>query len=146
MPKAWLYMFALALPFIFRVLLVDLSAHNFLWYQGYEHAYDIFSRLSVNQVFLDIIGNWGLPAFLVVVISYWMIDYDEDAINAQFLITPLGYTVFALIGTAVKDMGINDWHIFINYPLIIIPLGYMYIFLWVILAWILEKIGLVASH
>lgn len=145
MPKAWLYVFALVLPVILRVLLVELGMHEWFWYNGYENAYNVLARLRVSPLFLALIGGWALPVYVITVISYWVMDYDDETIGMQFALLPLGYVPFAIAADILKHMAFNP-AVLITYPFVIIPFGYLYIAMWFVLIWILAKLRIVAEH
>lgn len=145
MPRAWLYVFALVLPVILRLLLVELGMHEWFWYNGYPETYNVLARLRVNELFMTLVGGWPLPVFVVTAITYWVIDYDDETIGMQFALLPLGYVPFAIAADILKNMAFNA-SVLITYPLVIVPIGYIYIFIWFVLIWILEKLRIVSSH
>ena len=142
MPKTWVYIFALILPIILRVLLVNTSLDTWFWYHGYPNVYKFLAALAVNQIFLTYIGGWALPIFVVTMIGYWMIESEDEVVSSQFLLVPIAYVPFSLVVTMVATMNV-DIRLFYIQPLTIIPLGYVYVFMWIIILWVLEKIGIV---
>ena len=142
MPKTWMYMFALVLPLIFRVLLLHTPMLNWLWYQGYPETYKMLSPLTINAPFLMYIGGWAYPIFVATMFGYWLIEHDDDAVASQFLLLPIAYVPFSIAVTMISRLQ-ADFTLFYVQPLVIIPIGYIYVIFWVVLLWILEKIKLV---
>lgn len=135
MPKNWLYYIALILPLALRVLLLNTNFTDWLWYHGYKDSYYFFSELSVNPRFLQFIGGWPLPVFIITVISFWTIEAaqseDDEALAHQFLLLPLLYVPFTVIGDFLVTLQFHPVNLF-THPVVIIPFGYMYIFIWVV--------------
>ena len=142
MPKYWVYYVAVLLPVIFRLIILNTGFVNWLWYQGYEQQYYFFSSLAINPIFLEMIANWALALFALLVIAYWIVEEDKDSIGKQFLLLPLVYVPFCIVGAMLTNFAI-DVSMFIRHPLVIIPFGYIYIFPWVIIVWLLEKLRIV---
>ena len=143
MPKTWVYILALIIPLVFRVLILNTPMLSWLWYHGYPGLYNALSPLTINKPFLTFIGGWALPIFVVTMIGYWMMETEDEIISSQFLLVPIAYVPFSIVVTMVSTMNV-DFHLFYVHPLIIIPIGYVYIMLWVFLIWILEKLGIVS--
>ena len=143
MPKTWIYIFALVLPLIFRVLLLNSPMLSWLWYHGYPETYTFLNNLTINQPFLTFIGGWALPIFVVTIIGYWLIESEDEVISSQFLLVPIAYVPFSLAVTMISNMRV-DFSLFYIHPLVIVPIGYVYIIFWVVLIWILEKLRIVA--
>jgi hypothetical protein len=141
MPKTWLYYFALVLPLIFRVLMLNTDFINWVWYGGYQQTYNFLAALKVQPQFLTFIGGWPLPVFILTVICWWQMD-DDDGIPAQFLLLPLAYVPFTIVGDILLTAHFDETNLYIH-PLVIIPIGYVYVFAWTIFIWLLEKLRLV---
>lgn len=142
MPKTWLYFIALTLPLIFRVLLLDIGVVEWFWYHGYENTYYFLRDLRANSYFQEYWGDWPLPIFVMTVIVYWMADFDEEAISRQFLLLPIVYVPFSVIGTMLVSREFDVTLLYLH-PLVLIPTGYLYILPWVVFVWVFDKLGLV---
>jgi len=142
MPKTWLYFIALILPLVVRVLILNTGFVDWLWYQHHEGAYRLLSELKTQPQFLAFIGGWPLPVFIVTIICWWNIEEGDDAIPAQFLLLPLAYVPFTIIGDALVTGTFEESNLYIH-PLVILPIGYIYVFTWTIFIWVLDKLRLV---
>lgn len=142
MPRTWIYYIALALPLVFRVLILNTGFVEWLWYHDHQDAYYALSNLSVNETFLEFIGGWALPVFIITVYSYWTIDQDVDAISSQFLMLPIVYVPFTIVANILTHWTF-DGSLFYIHPLIVIPAGYVYVFPWVAFVWVFSKLRLV---
>lgn len=143
MPKTWVYIFSLLLPVIFSLLVVRTPFVDWLWYNGYPELYNTLALLKINAVFLTYMGSWALPIFVATAIGYWMMETEDEIISSQYLLVPIAYVPFSLVVTMVANMQVDFTWFYIQ-PLVIIPAGYVYIFMWIIIIWVLEKIKLVA--
>jgi hypothetical protein len=142
MPRNWLYFFALVLPLIARVLVLNTEIPEWFWYHEHPDAYYFLAALRVHPQFLQFIGGWPLPVFVVSVIAWWTMDDRDEDIPSQFLLLPMVYAVFAIIGDVLVTAEFKPTNLY-TFPLIIIPIGYMYIIPWAILIRVLEKVRLV---
>jgi hypothetical protein len=128
---------------IFSLLVVRTPFVDWLWYNGYPELYNKLALLKINAVFLTYMGSWALPIFVATAIGYWMMETEDEIISSQYLLVPIAYVPFSLVVTMVANMQV-DFTWFYIHPLVIIPAGYVYIFMWIIIIWVLEKIKLVA--
>ncbi|NBX03285.1 MAG: hypothetical protein EBR02_04350 [Alphaproteobacteria bacterium] len=141
MPKTWLYIFALVLPLIFSGLLLHTGMLSWLWYNGYPETYTMLSPLTINVPFLTYLGGWAFPIFVATMCGYWIYEHEDDAVASQFLLVPIAYVPFSIAVTMISRMQ-ADFSLFYIQPLVIIPIGYMYVACWVFIIWILEKLRL----
>lgn len=141
MPKNWLYFIALVLPLAFSAILLYTPFLEWLWYQGHEDSYRMFSALSVQPRFLELMGGWPLPVFVITIFSYWLSE-DSDAIPDQFLMLPVIYVPFTVVGDALVTREIHMQNLYVH-PLLIIPAAYFYVFTWVIFIKVMAKLRLV---
>lgn len=140
MPKTWFYFIALFAPIIVRVLLLNTTFVEWLWYEGYHDAYYLLAKFRINPQFQQYIAGWPLPVFTITVCAYWMMN-DDQGIPDQFLMLPLAYVPFSIIGTVlVRGDFPSD---LIMQPLVIVPFGYIYVIIWVVFLWVMEKCRLV---
>lgn len=144
MPKAWIYYIALLLPLVIRLVLVNTLFLNWLWYAGYEEAYYYLSTLSVNPMFQEFAGVWPLTIFVGTVYTYWFMDEDYDAIPKQFLLLPLVYVPFSIIGTTLVNRAFEASMLF-THPIVIIFGGYLYVLPWVLFVWVFCKLHLLVD-
>jgi|GEM_PF-2566258 len=145
MPRSWMYFFALVFPILFRVLLLNLSLHEWFWYNDYKTVYQLLARLSVSELFLNLVAGWGYPVFVITIMSYWLMGAEDETVSQQFLLLPLAYVPFAMVADILINMEVNV-KIFYTYPFVIIPFGYIYVFFWIVVIWLLGKIRIVNSH
>jgi hypothetical protein len=134
MPKTWLYYIALCMPLLLRVLLLDTSFMSWLWYHDYKDSYYALSALSVNPSFVQFIGGWALPCFVITVMSFWLLESfhdDEDTLMHQFLLVPLMYIPFTIITDFIVTLNFNPMNLFAH-PVVIVPFGYIYIGIWLV--------------
>jgi hypothetical protein len=141
MDKKWLYIFALLLPVILRVLAIDTPLVESLMTLHYEAPARFFYALRLHPQFVLFVGGWPLPLFIACVVLYWLSANNENDMGVQFMLLPLIYAPFDITATFLY---INDWTFSFVFPhiLTIMAFGYPYIFAWTVLIWCLEKIGL----
>ncbi len=145
MRKTWLYYVALFMPLILRVLVLNTGFVDWLWYHQYTDSYYFFSNLSVNPSFLRFIGSWALPAFIVTVMSFWLMESnleDEDTITHQFLLLPIMYIPYSIIAEFIETLKFNGMNLFAH-PVMIIPFGYIYIGMWIVFIRVMERFKLI---
>lgn len=146
MPKTWLYYIALCMPLIMRVMIMNTTFTDWLWYHGYESSYYFFSNLSVNPTFLKFIGGWPLPVFVITVISFWTLEQsysdDEEVLEYQFWLLPIMYVPFTVIGDFLITRELHAMNLFAH-PVVIIPFGYMYVFMWSVFMRVMSRFRLV---
>ena len=142
MPKSWLCFIALLLPLGFSLLLLHTDFVNTLWYRQDYAAYNALNVLRAQPLFVKFTGNWPWWAFIATVFSYWMVDEDSENIPGQLLLLPIFYLPFAIFGDWIISGGflLDDLYI---YPMIILPVGYAYVIIWVLFMWFLDKLRLV---
>ena len=91
---------------------------------------------------LEFVGGWPLPVFVISAFIYWSNEDNEHDIGTQFLLLPLAFLPFSIIGTMLQEQAFNLSK-FMIYPLIIIPAGYMYVTPWVLFVYVFTKLKLV---
>jgi hypothetical protein len=142
MPRTWIYLIALVLPLALRLLLLNTSFLEWVWYQRYEEVYYFLSALSVNPMFLEFMQAWTLVVFTATVFFYWTTDLDDEAVASQFLLLPMIYVPFSIIGTWLSNLNFDPTLLY-SHPLIIIPVGYLYLLPWIVFVWVFSKLRLV---
>lgn len=141
MPKSWLYIFALILPLLIRLLTLSETVIDWFWYHQYTHLYTLLSALSVQPQFQQFVGGWPFPVFIITVFSYWIVG-DEEEITHQFLMLPIAYVPFTIFGDWLLSREIHESALYIH-PLVIIPAGYAYVLTWVLFVRMLDKMRLI---
>ena len=144
MPKAWIYYIAVFIPFVVSVVIAHTGFVEWLWYNGHEDAYYFWSALRVNPMFVDFVGGWPLPVFICTVLIYWSMEADADTMSKQFLLLPIVYVPFSIVGNALSRFTIDTSTLY-AYPLVLLPAGYLYILPWVCFIWIFTKLHLVTE-
>ncbi len=142
MPKSWLCFIALILPLAFRVLMLDTDFVNGLWYRQDFAAYNMLNALRAQPLFLEFIGGWPLPVFVVTVCCYWIMDEDSDSIPGQLLLLPIVYLPFTIIGDWLVSRQFHAADLYVH-PLVLLPVGYAYVLTWALFIRILDKLRLV---
>lgn len=144
MPRTWLYYIALLIPLIANLVFMHTRvAVEWLWYNGYADYYMVINALSAHPQVIEYFGGWPLPVFLVTVFIHWTNDdLDEDDIANQFLLLPLAYVPFLIIGNAAVAGSFDPLTLY-RYPLVAVPAGYLYILPWAFFIWTFKKFRLV---
>lgn len=145
MPRNWIYLIALLLILVLRISVVDTTwLAEWFWYRGQADAYYALLRARENPAVLEYIGGWSLPVFVVTVFMYWMNEDADHDIGKQFMLLPLAFLPFVIVGTTLQDLSLNLSK-FLIYPLVVIPVGYLYIFPWMLFVWVFTKLRLVVT-
>lgn len=142
MPRTWIYFIALVLPLAFSLVVLYSGLAEWLWYRGDAERYYLLAGLRENDFFREFLGGWALPVFTGSVFAFWLIDYDDEAIAAQFLLLPLVYAPFSIIGAWLANWHFDVTLLFIH-PLVVIPVGYLYVFPWVLFVAVFARLRLV---
>lgn len=134
------------MPLVMRVLVLNTTFTDWLWYHGYEQQYYFFSSLSVNPSFLLFIGGWPLPVFILTVIAFWAIETghndDDEMFEHQFWLLPLMYVPFTVVGDILLTREFHLMNLFAH-PVVIIPFGYVYVLMWSIFIRVMYRFRLV---
>lgn len=141
MPKIWLYYIAVVLPALLRLGIQD-PCLEWMWYHNHQQAYMIFSAMSVQPQFLTLACGWAMPVFVVTVLSYWVIDDNSEGIPEQFLLLPIAYLPFTIIGDILVTRDFEP-SILYTHPVLILPFGYAYVFIWAVFIRVMDKLRLV---
>lgn len=144
MPSNWIYYIALILLLAFVVVFchTDYFA-QWLWYNGQEAAYYKFMEMRQSANFKEFIGSWALPVYLITAYMYWLGGDEDNDIEKQFLLLPLAYIPFSILGQVLLSGGEFSVSLLWTHPLVIIPAGYLYVFPWVIFVRVFCKLRLV---
>lgn len=145
MPRHWLFFIALISILVFRVLVIDTKYFaEWFWYQGDAVSYFALLKFQENPLVLEYIGGWPLPVFVITMFMYWMAGDNAGDINTQFLLLPLAYLPFSIIGSMLQAQSFEPIKI-LTHPLVIIPSGYLYLLPWIIFVWLFTKLKLVVD-
>lgn len=142
MPRTWIYFLALILPLVAHLIVLDTRfVLERLWYAGYTDYYNLLNEMSVNPTVVELFGGWSLPIFVGTVMCFWL-GADEEDIDSQFLLLPLGYIPFLMIGAWVSKGSFEVTTLY-SYPLMVILIGYLYVLPWVVFVRVFDKLHLV---
>ena len=142
MPKTWIYYLALMFPLIVHLLVMDTRFFlDWLWYNGFPDYYNVLNELSVHPKLVEMFGGWALPFFVGTVLCYW-IGGDEEDIGGQFLLLPIAYVPFLIAARTISAAEFDPAMLY-AYPLVVIPVGYLYLFPWVVFIKVFDKLRLV---
>ena len=139
MSKKWAYFLAVLFLLVIRFGVLDSNYDNWLLYWGYTNVASFILMLKQSNVFNDFMGSWALPVFVAVVIVFWAFNHDDGLIPMQFLILPIAYIPFSIIGEILSTAQFHFNYLWVH-PLVILPFGYLYVSFWTIFLWFLEKI------
>ncbi|MBY0406348.1 MAG: hypothetical protein K2Q01_01550 [Rickettsiales bacterium] len=142
MSKKWAYAVAVLFLLALRIGAVDTDAAQTLWTWGFEKTARVLASLRENPAFNEFAGSWAMPVFVCGVLIYWFTHEDESGIPMQFLLLPIFYIPLSILGAILVNAEFRLTYLWVH-PLIILPFGYLYVSLWTILIWLLEKLRLV---
>ena len=141
MNKNWLYLLAfLLLPAL--SLLVALHCDDQFHAAHYDRAALIIAALRDNDQFHDFLGGWVFAAFAALVLIYWAIAEDKSCIQTQFMLLPLAYIPFSIVGFILMHAEFQVSYLYTN-PMIILIFGYSYVLTWAVIVWMFDKLKLV---
>lgn len=138
--KLFYFIALLTLPLI-RVLVLNTGYDQWLEHAHYEHAAAGVRMLRDNALFQQFIGGWVFPFYVIAVIAFWCTEEDDSRIGQQFLLLPLGYIPFTILGFTLVNADFQVSYLYVH-PIVIITFGYLYVLTWVFILWLLSKIGL----
>jgi hypothetical protein len=142
MNAKWMYMLALLCLPLMRVAVLNTDLDLYLANTGFMGGAQFIQMLRTSPPFIDFIGNWALPVFAATAIIYWITDTDDSDISKQFLLLPIAYIPFSIVGMVLKTASFQLSYLYVH-PLVILPFGYFYVFTWALLVWILSKLRIV---
>lgn len=139
MSKKWAYCFAVLFILILRFGIMNTPLDEQLIALHYDKLAHVITLLKAAPIFTEFVGSWAMPVFVVTVILFWLTSQEDEAIPMQFLILPIAFIPFSIIGAILTNAEFRFNYFWIH-PLIILPFGYFYVSMWTILIWILEKL------
>lgn len=131
----------LTLPLI-RVLVLNLHYDDWLRSVHYDRGADFIVALRGNPQFQAFIGGWVFPAFVALMLIYWMIEEDKSRIPMQFMLMPLAYVPFSIVGFTLVNAEFQVSYLYTN-PLVILTFGYLYVLFWFIAIKLFEKLKII---
>ena len=142
MNSKWIYILAVLLLPLLRVLVIDIQIDEWLMSQHfYSVAYGI-AVLRDSPAFIEYIGNWALPVFVGATFFFWVTERGDADISKHFLLLPIAYVPFNIVGTVLKTAEFHFSYLYVQ-PLVILTFGYIYVSLWAVLVWLLGKLHIV---
>ncbi len=141
MNKKWAYYIAVLFLLVLRFGVLNTNYDQFLSNWHYDNAAAFIQLLRNSPTYNEFMGNWGLPFYVACVLVYWSTNEDDSGIPMQFLLLPLAYLPFSIIGTILMTAEFQPQTLWVH-PLIILPFGYLYVSFWTIFIWIFQKIRL----
>ena len=141
MNSKWLYIFAVIFLLLLRLVVLNTQADVWLMSAHFTTLANIIATLRGSGVFVTYVGNWALPVFVAAVMVFWLTEQDGADHAKQFLLLPIVYVPFSIVGMILQTAVFEFSYLYVH-PLVILPFGYIYIFFWVALAWLLGKLGL----
>ncbi len=144
MNKKWAYFMAVLFLLVVRFGVLDTNYDEYLASWGYPNVSGFITMLKESAVFNTFVGSWSLVVFVVVVVCYWGVTQDDGLIPMQFLILPIAYIPFSIIGEILSTAQFHFSYLWVH-PLMVLPFGYLYVSFWTIFIWLLEKIRLISN-
>ncbi|NBO17734.1 MAG: hypothetical protein EBV03_00620 [Proteobacteria bacterium] len=143
MQKKYAYFIAVAFLLVVRYGVLNTQYDQWLFSLGYENAAYFISTMKQNPTFNEFVGSWAMPVFVAMVLAYWVQGGVEDAtVPMHFLLLPIAYIPFSIVATVLMTAKFQLNYLLVH-PLVILPFGYLYVSLWIILIWFFEKLRLV---
>lgn len=142
MSKKWAYFIAVISLLAIRFGVLNTRVDETLLALHYERAAHVIASLRASPTFSEFMSNWGLPAFVAAVIIYWCTSEDDQGIPMQFLLLPITYIPFSIIGNVLMTAEFRIPTLWIH-PLVILPFGYLFVSFWTIFIWLLEKLRII---
>lgn len=142
MSSKWIYLLAVLLLLVVREVVVDLDMNDWLLSHGYASQAQTLARLKQSPPFTKFIGCWALPVFVVAVLLFWITEKDNANITKQFILLPIVYVPFSIFFAILSKAEFRLSYLY-EHPLVILPVGYMYIGFWLMVVWLLGKMRMV---
>ena len=142
MNSKFVYILAVLFLLLIRVLVLDINLDVWLYSAHFDDVARFIAALRASPPFIAYMGNWALPVFVVAVLVFWMTEQDGMDIPKQFLLLPIVYVPFSIVGATLATAEFQFSYLYVH-PLIILTFGYIYVLYWVILVWLLGKLRIV---
>lgn len=141
MNKKWFYFLAVLMLPVIRIIVLNTGYDAWLTGAGYAKAGAFIAMLKDNKIFQQFIGGWVFPFYIVAVIVFWCVEEDDTRIGQQFLLLPLAYIPFTILGFTLVNAEFQFSYLYVH-PLIILTFGYIYVGFWVMVLALMSKLGL----
>ncbi len=139
--RNWICLIGLLTLPLMRVLVNN--SHYDEWFSKfhYDHVAGFIVALRNNEQFQAFIGGWVFPVFVALVLVFWLLEEDKSKISMQFLLLPLAYIPFSILGFTLVHADFEVSYLYVN-TLIILTFGYIYILFWGGIMMLFQKLGL----
>lgn len=142
MEKKWVYILGVLFLVIIRLVVLDTNYDEWLFDRGFDTAGNFIFSLKESELFNKFFGGYVIFVFVASIILYWGMHTDDASIGLQFLLLPIAYVPFSIVGKVLETAHFEVRMLWIH-PLIILPFGYVYVAVWKILMWVFEKMRLI---
>jgi hypothetical protein len=142
MQKKWAYILGVLFLVIIRLIVLETDYDEWLFDLGYDATGNFIYNLKSSDLFNKFFGGYVIFVFVFSVIMYWGMHVDDTSIGLQFLLLPIAYVPFSIVGKVLETAQFEVRMLWIH-PLIILPFGYVYVAFWKTLIWLFEKLRLV---
>jgi hypothetical protein len=144
MRKKWAYFIAVIFLLVIRFGVLNTNYDQWLLSLNYQKTSYFVSMLRNSAAFQEFMGSWALIFYIGAVLIFWATEEDDSGIPMQFLLLPIAYVPFSIIGAILMNAEFRFNYLWIH-PLIILPFGYLYVSLWTILIWLFDKLRILKS-
>lgn len=142
MRKKWAYFLAVLFLLVIRFGVLNSNSDQWLASMHYPQAGHFVSVLRNSGAFQEFMGSWALVFYIAAVLVFWSTEEDDSGIPMQFLLLPIAYVPFSIIGAILMNAEFQFNYLWIH-PLVILPFGYLYVSLWTILIWLFDKLRII---
>ena len=142
MSSRFFYVFAVLLLPMIRLLVIDAHSDDWLLAMHYDRTAEFVAGLRNSVPFITYMGSWALLVFVAAVMLFWMTEEDTANIAKQFLLLPIAYVPFSIVGMTLATADFQVAYLYVH-PLVILPFGYLYVAFWLLLIWLLGKLHIV---
>lgn len=142
MSKKFAYFWAVAFLLVVRFGVLNTDYDLWLLNHGFENTGMFIAAMKVSPTFNEYVGNWALVVFVCTVLAYWSAAVDDQTIPMHFLLLPIAYIPFNIVGTVLMTAQFQVSYLWVQ-PLVILPFGFLYVGIWKLLIWLFEKLHLI---
>jgi len=142
MNKKWFYIMALLSLPLLRVVVLNTGYDAWLLNANYTKAAAFITMLKTSELFQQFVGGWIFPCYVVGILSFWCMEEDDSRIGQQFVLLPLAYIPFTILGFTLVNAEFKVSYLY-QHPLIVVTFGYLFVGFWSLILWLLMKIGIV---
>lgn len=142
MSKKLFYFLAVLMLPVIRIIVLHTGYDEWLAHAHYDRAAAFITMLKNNTLFQQFIGGWVFPFYIIAVIAFWCAEEDDTRIGQQFMLLPLGYIPFTILGFTLVNADFQVSYLYVH-PIVIITFGYLYVLTWTFFMWLLGKFGII---